>query len=698
MSQLDDGSVNDGQRFGALSEGSNSSPEIVIDHSHDLLNPLPIQNIDDDNEDPSKKENSRKTSASYQYFKYDSNSKFAVCQIEKCSQPNAASFKTEKDMRASNLKRHLSKHHLKIYEKVEEEDELIKKKQDVKSRSQPKIDKVIANLNSPQIEFNRLLAIFFSTANISYNTIASDAFVNLIRHANKSKILLDIPGPKGLVSEMKTFSHQLKSKIMTSLQSASRIALSSDIWSNKGLNGSYLGIIATYYDKLIERRRVVLLAVRKFTTIHHYNSHVFEIAKQVASEFEIPPKKVWRILSDGGSNMVAAFNVDSYVDKWNKEEDNEKGETKNLDVSNQLDENAMTFSDTSEEESLDAVANLDYKYMPCFIHSLLCGLKASLTASSIKSLIDKVQRFESSINRSTTRTQTLETMGGKGLISFSNTRWNVVYLVIGRILELKPFIVTLCAEDANLECFTGAEWIKIERLHQFLKPLYTLTNMSSKEKDTSISAIVVHIKELLYDEIPEFLKDNFLKPAAKILESELTRRFAHIIVPGSDHFDSIFFTSTFLDPRYNHVLESHESEEAKNYILSSLKNINLNSSQDEESGPTPAKIRFRDRMRQEKKKRLPRVNQELIQYEQLLETLTIDESQDPIDFWKRKIHDFPSLAPFALDAMSMPSSTAPMERVFSYCGIATLGLRNRLKGKNLETEILIARNRKEFEV
>ena len=61
---------------------------------------------------------------------------------------------------------------------------------------------------------------------------------------------------------------------------------------------------------------------------------------------------------------------------------------------------------------------------------------------------------------------------------------------------------------------------------------------------------------------------------------------------------------------------------------------------------------------------------------------------DPIAFWLEQTN-YPLLSAIAVDTLVIPGSSAPIERVFSTAGNATIGKRNRLADKNLEREVLL---------
>ena len=76
-----------------------------------------------------------------------------------------------------------------------------------------------------------------------------------------------------------------------------------------------------------------------------------------------------------------------------------------------------------------------------------------------------------------------------------------------------------------------------------------------------------------------------------------------------------------------------------------------------------------------------------------------DELQlDPIIYWVNAAHAFPHLSPVACDILSVPASSAPVERVFSVSALTgknpSNGKRNRLADHNLERETLLRKNKK----
>ena len=63
------------------------------------------------------------------------------------------------------------------------------------------------------------------------------------------------------------------------------------------------------------------------------------------------------------------------------------------------------------------------------------------------------------------------------------------------------------------------------------------------------------------------------------------------------------------------------------------------------------------------------------------------------DIWCAELQRFPSLSLMSLDILGIPAASAAVERVFSTAGVATFGRSGRLSGENLETKVLLQRNR-----
>jgi hypothetical protein len=76
-----------------------------------------------------------------------------------------------------------------------------------------------------------------------------------------------------------------------------------------------------------------------------------------------------------------------------------------------------------------------------------------------------------------------------------------------------------------------------------------------------------------------------------------------------------------------------------------------------------------------------------------MKNVVLDETSDPLGFWKNNMEKYPKLASFAQDIFVIPASSTPVERIFSKAGYCSSGRRNRLSGVVLENEVLLKTNK-----
>lgn len=90
------------------------------------------------------------------------------------------------------------------------------------------------------------------------------------------------------------------------LQGANRISLCCDIWSKRGLTSSYLGVTAHFFSRNDNRRHTATLAVRKLTS-SHISATIRDCVEEILAEWYIDENKVSTVLTNNGSNTIAAF-------------------------------------------------------------------------------------------------------------------------------------------------------------------------------------------------------------------------------------------------------------------------------------------------------------------------------------------------------------------------------------------------------
>ena len=272
----------------------------------------------------------------------------------------------------------------------------------------------------------------------------------------------------------------------------------------------------------------------------------------------------------------------------------------------------------------------------------------------------------------------------------------------------KPLAAVL--ETLEWDNLATSECKVIESICKLLQPFAQYTSLISGEEYTTVSGVLPIIMELNLhlEELKQTVDSPELSGTASQLQSDLQRRLKKLTDRGDLDYESLFLVSMMLDPRYKVLLNPTQAESAKNHILKMLKNNSDASSSSSsaasfpvhlDEGSEPPKKHFHHlskvleaRLKEGRTPKSPLGELELAQYLQAIHSYS--EDYDPLDFWINEMKMYPLLSSLAFDILSIPASSAPIERVFSTAGEATSGKRNRLTDKNLvECEVLLCKNK-----
>ena len=197
--------------------------------------------------------------------------------------------------------------------------------------------------------------------------------------------------------------------------------------------------------------------------------------------------------------------------------------------------------------------------------------------------------------------------------------------------------------------------------------------------------------------IPSFLglKDHLSRLSTRhcsqlvaTLQSSLDRRLGNVLD------DPLYICGAILDHRFK-VKWSKKVDEHKRVLqeeVSMLSQFDSSESSSEDEPPAPKRSKLFSFMavpgRVQKKRKMT--------CEQEMQLYLGDEfsCESPLEFWRLKANDYPSLAALAKKVFSVPATSAPVERVFSETGKILNSLRCRMLPKNLETLIFLKMNSK----
>lgn len=97
-----------------------------------------------------------------------------------------------------------------------------------------------------------------------------------------------------------------KVKFKQRLAKARKVSIGLDIWTKKGLTASFLAISACYFNPDENKAEHILLNLKQMVHPHTAQS-IAALVEECANEWGIPKQKILTIITDNGSNMVAAF-------------------------------------------------------------------------------------------------------------------------------------------------------------------------------------------------------------------------------------------------------------------------------------------------------------------------------------------------------------------------------------------------------
>lgn len=208
-----------------------------------------------------------------------------------------------------------------------------------------------------------------------------------------------IPRRQKLSKEIENLFHELRNKLSISMQAARKLSLCADIWSKQGMTASFLGITCHYFNHSDMKHHSITFAVKRFPS-PHTAARVLEVFESVIEDWKLPVFKIFCVLTDNGSNMLAAFMGDnereddtmdiSDIEEDNISDDDEKlndaavmaidagDEEIELDLEDYEDISASSQKAIEEFErsELDHHSTFhNYKHVSCFIHTLQLVVK-----------------------------------------------------------------------------------------------------------------------------------------------------------------------------------------------------------------------------------------------------------------------------------------------------------------------------------
>lgn len=338
--------------------------------------------------------------------------------------------------------------------------------------------------------------------------------------------------------------------------------------------------------------------------------------------------------------------------------------------------------------------------------------------SDVKSKLTKLAKLlKTSAGAKKVFAKCLKKVGIKGkstLISFVKTRWNCVYHMFERAMEMKDALTLFFTEyKLNPEDILKSNDYKlIDEILPVLKPLYLITLELSGEKVTTLSKVIPLVNILYGSYSTEKAESKQAKDFRKLVLEHLNKQFPAI------EFEEVFACSTVLDPRFKNIpfqtttkAQNAVSLAKSHAIAVALKNENTDEIQDETNMSTDqdhskSKDEFDElwssidsKPSKSKNKRSKVIDHRKacidLEMNKYLALPKLDRKACPIKWWNTEgSKQFNYLFQAAKPYLCMPATSVPSERIFSTAGNVVSKRRNRLSKQSVNTLVTLQTNLK----
>lgn len=117
---------------------------------------------------------------------------------------------------------------------------------------------------------------------------------------------LTVPKKTKISNLIDTQYEDERQKFKKKLAAARRVSIGLDLWTKKGLTASFLAISSCYFCVEQNKPEHILLALEQVAHPHTAQS-IKACVDKCMQEWDIPKEKILTVITDNGSNMVAAF-------------------------------------------------------------------------------------------------------------------------------------------------------------------------------------------------------------------------------------------------------------------------------------------------------------------------------------------------------------------------------------------------------
>lgn len=500
----------------------------------------------------------------------------------------------------------------------------------------------------------KCLLYFICVDKRPFDIVKGRGFKKLMHQACPS---FKIPHVDTLKAQFEHFYSVMRLKVENIFDNVDHVALTCDIWSEVMTVTSYLGVTAHYLqeDKLVSRCIATVALDQR-----HTGDFIADKLKEICAGIHISLDKITAVVTDNGSNMIAG-------------------------IANFLEKN---------------------KHLPCFAHTINLIAESAMSVNDLGALVsmvrDIVKFFKSSVILSDFLRQKQTGSQPLKLILDVKTRWNSVYYMLQRYIELAPIVHQILMLNTKAPPTPSAvEMQNIKTLICILKLLEYVTKELSGEQYVTISKIIpmVNCLKTQINNIPMAVGDGdgphgrVIDTVKKEILKQIERRFGHI----EDNY--LIAMSCLLDPRFKNIHFQDAKACAKaisllrRYITTSPSVIGSDHDSDSSLETTYDFWSHHKKLAHTKQRSKTSSSSQFENKDEIshyLSTQVSPLSLNPLKQWEDMKVVFPKLYKLARQFLSIPATSVPSERLFSKAGSTITKTRNRLSPKRLDKLLFLS--------
>ncbi|KAH7701956.1 hypothetical protein AAVH_30907 [Aphelenchoides avenae] len=361
-----------------------------------------------------------------------------------------------------------------------------------------------------------------------------------------------MPCPRTLVSQMEKEKCTLQAQLVEKINSSKyKCSLGVDIVTTKGLVHALMGVTAHIVSAKNETVDCFALSIVELRERHTGEYIASEFEKLLAT-LKIRREKVLRVVTDCGSNMVAAFfEPFSYQDEeqeppvvWT----HTMVDAEEVPINQLYGMEEEAPEDAEEDESEDAESHQDVE------EEVHCSLPESQNVLQFTHNSLRVFRVIGKFAKSHRATKMLfvesrsRNPNGRGLklLFPADTRWASMVLCYSRITRVRESLELVC-QELDYPRIKNADFALMDLVVQVVHAFRGFMLKLQQQSLPTISIVLPGVQNLI--RLLELKKtEGALPVVCQSLIAGLQRRFADVLNSGQPNSDPLYLAAACIDP------------------------------------------------------------------------------------------------------------------------------------------------------